>query len=150
MRYGPLLAFVAGVTFSLGLLISGMADPAKVLAFLDIAGNWDPSLALVMASAVTINFIGLRIVTRRARPLLAEAFSIPARRDLDRELIAGAAVFGVGWGLAGLCPGPAIAALAIAPGSAAIFVGAMLAGMAAGRAIKQTGVLSDRRSAQHQ
>ncbi len=122
-------AFAVGLLFGLGLLVSGMADPAKVLAFLDVTGRWDPSLAFVMAGAVTVSATGYRVARRRGRPMLASRLEIPARRDLDRRLIAGAAVFGIGWGLAGLCPGPALTLLTVAPVQAATFVVAMVAGM---------------------
>ncbi|UHC17117.1 YeeE/YedE family protein [Methylobacterium currus] len=125
-------AFAAGLLFGLGLIVSGMADPAKVLAFLDVAGRWDPSLAFVMAGAVSVFAIGYRIATRRGRPLLAARLDIPTRRDLDPRLVAGAAIFGVGWGLAGLCPGPALTLLTVASTPAAIFVAAMVVGMVLG------------------
>ncbi|QGY03236.1 YeeE/YedE family protein [Methylobacterium mesophilicum SR1.6/6] len=122
-------AFAVGLLFGLGLLVSGMADPAKVLAFLDVTGRWDPSLALVMAGAVAVSAAGYRLARRRGRPVLAPTLDVPARRDLDRRLIAGAAIFGLGWGLAGLCPGPALTILTVAPAEAATFVAAMVAGM---------------------
>lgn len=122
-------AFVVGLLFGLGLLVSGMANPAKVLAFLDVAGRWDPSLALVMAGAVAVSAAGYLVARRRGRPLLATRLEIPSRRDLDPRLIAGAAVFGLGWGLVGLCPGPALTILTVAPGPAATFVAAMVVGM---------------------
>jgi hypothetical protein len=122
-------AFVVGLLFGLGLLVSGMADPAKVLAFLDVTGRWDPSLALVMAGAVAVSATGYLVARRRRRPVLASGLEIPTRRDFDPRLIAGAAVFGIGWGLAGLCPGPALTILTVAPTKAATFVTAMVAGM---------------------
>lgn len=122
-------AFAIGLLFGLGLLISGMADPAKVLAFLDVTGRWDPSLAVVMASALVGSAIGYRVARRRGRPVLASRLEIPTRRDLDPRLIAGAAVFGIGWALAGLCPGPALTILTVVPAPAATFVAAMVAGM---------------------
>lgn len=122
-------AFAIGLLFGLGLLVSGMADPAKVLAFLDVTGRWDPSLALVMASALVVSAIGYRVARRRGRPLIAPRLEIPTRRDLDPRLIAGAAVFGIGWALAGLCPGPALTILTVVPAPAATFVAAMVAGM---------------------
>ena len=124
-------ALTAGLLFGLGLTLSRMVDPAKVLSFLDIAGNWDPSLALVLAGATGTAAIGFPLILgRRATPLFAETFSLPAARDIDLRLIAGAAIFGVGWGLVGLCPGPALAALSLAFWPVAIFVVAMFAGMA--------------------
>nr|WP_137830690.1 YeeE/YedE family protein [Methylobacterium sp. L1A1] len=126
-------AFAVGLLFGLGLLVSGMADPAKVLAFLDVTGRWDPSLAFVMAGAVAVSATGYLVARRRGRPLLASRLEIPNRRDLDPRLIAGAAVFGIGWGLAGLCPGPALTLLTVAPAQAVTFVVAMIVGMLAFR-----------------
>ena len=122
-------AFAVGLLVGLGLLVSGMADPAKVLAFLNVTGRWDPSLAFVMAGAVAVSATGYFVARRRGRPLLASRLEIPTRRDLDPRLIAGAAVFGLGWGLAGLCPGPALTLLTVAPAQAMTFVVAMVAGM---------------------
>lgn len=122
-------AFAVGLLFGLGLLVSGMADPAKVLAFLDVTGRWDPSLALVMAGAVAVSAAGYHLTRRRGRPVLAPRLDVPARRDLDARLIAGAAIFGLGWGLAGLCPGPALTILTIPPAEAVTFVMAIIAGM---------------------
>ena len=124
-------AFAVGLLFGLGLLVSGMADPAKVLAFLDVTGRWDPSLAFVMAGAVAVSATGYLVARRRGRPLLASRLEIPNRRNLDPRLIAGAAVFGLGWGLAGLCPGPALTLLTVAPAQAVTFVVAMVVGMLA-------------------
>ncbi len=122
-------AFAVGLLFGLGLLVSGMADPAKVLAFLNVTGRWDPSLSFVMAGAVAVSATGYFVARRRGRPLLASRLEIPTRRDLDPRLIAGAAVFGLGWGLAGLGPGPALTLLTVAPAQAMTFVVAMVAGM---------------------
>ncbi len=122
-------AFAVGLLFGLGLLVSGMADPAKVLAFLDVTGRWDLSLALVMAGAVAISAAGYRLARRRGRPVLAPRLDVPARHDLDGRLITGAALFGLGWGLVGLCPGPALTILTVAPAEAVTFVAAMVAGM---------------------
>ncbi len=127
------LQFLSGLLFGLGLVLSGMADPAKVLNFLDLAGAWDPSLAFVMAGAVAVTMAGYRIVLRRPRPLLAPGFDLPTKRTVDRRVVLGPAVFGVGWGLAGFCPGPALTSLALAAPGTLIFVPAMLAGMAAAR-----------------
>ncbi|SFK99917.1 YeeE/YedE family protein [Methylorubrum salsuginis] len=126
-------AFAVGLLFGLGLLVSGMADPAKVLAFLNVTGRWDPSLSFVMAGAVAVSATGYFVARRRGRPLLASRLEIPTRRDLDPRLIAGAAVFGLGWGLAGLCPGPALTLLTVAPAQAVTFVAAMVAGILAFR-----------------
>ncbi|MGW9819802.1 uncharacterized protein ACUXK4_002370 [Methylorubrum extorquens] len=122
-------AFAVGLLFGLGLLVSGMANPAKVLAFLDVTGRWDPSLAFVMAGAVAVSAAGTLVARRRSRPLLAPRLEIPTRRDLDPRLLAGAAVFGIGWGLIGLCPGPALTLLTVAPAQAATFVAAIVVGM---------------------
>lgn len=123
-----LAALGAGVIFGLGLAISQMVDPAKVLAFLDLAGNWDPSLAFVMAGAVAVSFFGFRAAAARIKPFFAAAFQMPKAADLDARLIGGAAVFGVGWGLVGVCPGPAIAGLAFGLTESAIFVVALVVG----------------------
>ena len=123
------VAFIAGLVFGLGLLLSGMADPAKVLGFLDLAGPWDPSLALVMAGAVGIGVVAFALARRRSRSLFGDAMQLPTKRAIDRRLIAGSLLFGAGWGLAGFCPGPAIVALGLGNGKAVVFVAAMLAGM---------------------
>ena len=130
---GVIIAFVAGSLFGLGLSVSRMIDPAKVLGFLDVAGNWDPSLALVMAGALTVMAIAYRIAKGRGAPLFSNAFNIPTRRDIDSRLAAGATIFGVGWGLVGFCPGPAISGLALGRYEVFVFVLAMLAGMAVQR-----------------
>ncbi|HYD67206.1 DUF6691 family protein [Azospirillum sp.] len=128
-------AFAAGLLFGLGLLVSGMADPAKVLAFLDLSGNWDPSLAFVMGGAVAVSALGYRLAVGRGAAVLDGPLKLPERRDLDGRLIGGSALFGVGWGLVGLCPGPAIVGLALGTKPVLVFVAAMLAGMAAYRLI---------------
>ncbi len=132
-----LLQFGLGLMFGLGLLLSGMSDPAKVLNFLDLAaiatGGWDPSLALVLGGAVAVGLIGFQGVLRWRQPLLAERFYLPTLRRIDRPLLIGSAVFGIGWGLAGFCPGPALVALGGGSIDALILVAAMLAGMAAAR-----------------
>jgi uncharacterized membrane protein YedE/YeeE len=125
-----LLALLAGAVFGLGLVLSGMANPAKVLAFLDLAGAWDPSLAFVMAGAIPVAAIGFRLGARRAAPLCAPAFAPPARGVVDARLVGGAVLFGLGWGLAGFCPGPALATLGFGGWQPLLFVAAMLAGMA--------------------
>ena len=124
-----LSAAVAGLVFGLGLIISGMADPAKVIAFLDLAGAWDPSLALVMAGAIAVGLIAFRLAGSRSLSWLGEAMRMPTARDVDRRLVLGSLAFGAGWGLAGFCPGPALVALGMGEGKALIFVVAMLAGM---------------------
>jgi uncharacterized membrane protein YedE/YeeE len=124
-------ALLAGLMFGLGLLVSGMADPAKVLGFLDLAGPWDPSLALVMVGAIAVGTVAFSIAKRRQRSLLGQDMRLPAARQIDRRLIGGSLLFGAGWGLAGFCPGPALTALGMGEAKAAVFVAAMLAGMAA-------------------
>lgn len=132
MRHLP--AFVAGALFGAGLLLSGMTQPAKVTAFLDVGGGWDPSLARVMAGAIGVFAVAYRAIARRGRTLRGGRLHLPIRTHVDSNLLAGAAVFGVGWGLAGFCPGPAIVSLASGSTSAIVFVAAMIAGMiAAGR-----------------
>ena len=121
---------VSGALFGAGLTIGGMTDPARVRGFLDPFGSWDPTLAFVMGGALIVMAVAWRLRERMSRPLLGERFSLPDRSDLDPRLIVGAALFGVGWGLAGLCPGPAVASLALAPVAVLPFVIAMLAGMA--------------------
>jgi len=128
-----LAALCAGALFGAGLTVSQMVDPAKVLAFLDFAGDWDPSLALLMAAAVGVTALGYRLVWRRPHPLFAARFELPTRRGLDLRLVCGAALFGLGWGLIGFCPGPAIAALARPSGWGLVFVGALVAGTLLGR-----------------
>lgn len=131
--------FAIGLIFGLGLIVSGMSNPAKVLNFLDVAGipagTWDASLAFVMAGAVAVTFIGFSHVLKRARPVLAERFYVPTRQDIDLRVVVGPAVFGIGWGLAGFCPGPALTALGFGSTSAFIFVAAMCAGMMLARFI---------------
>ncbi len=124
-----LSGLAAGLLFGAGLAISGMIDPEKVLGFLDVAGAWDPSLAFVMAGGLAVTFVGYRVVLRRPAPLLEPRFQIPTRRDIDGRLVGGAALFGLGWGLVGLCPGPALSAIGLGGPSVWLFVAAMLAGM---------------------
>lgn len=124
-----LSAFACGVLFGLGLLLAGMADPSKVLAFLDLAGAWDPSLALVMVAAIGVAALPMSLARRRSRALLGGAMQLPTRRDLDARLIGGSLLFGVGWGIAGICPGPALAILLSGHWQALLFVAAMLVGM---------------------
>ncbi|HEX9209011.1 MAG TPA: DUF6691 family protein [Bradyrhizobium sp.] len=132
-----LVQFGIGLIFGLGLIVSGMSNPAKVLNFLDIggipAGTWDASLAFVMAGAVAVTFVGFSRVLRLARPFFAERFYVPARNDIDVRIVVGPAIFGIGWGLAGFCPGPALTALGFGSASAVIFVAAMCAGMVLAR-----------------
>jgi hypothetical protein len=128
-----LFQFVIGLIFGFGLLLSGMSDPAKVLNFLDLAGigsgTWDPSLAFVMAGAIAVTFVGFNQVLKQPQPLLGEKFHLPTKQELDIRIISGPAIFGLGWGLAGFCPGPALTALGFGSPAAVIFVVAMFAGM---------------------
>lgn len=126
---------LSGIIFGAGLALGGMTDPARVRGFLDLFGNWDPTLAFVMGGAVLVMVFAWIVQRRLARPLFADGFSLPTTSDLTPRLIGGSALFGIGWGIAGLCPGPGVAALVIEPLSAAIFVVAMLAGMALVRLI---------------
>jgi uncharacterized membrane protein YedE/YeeE len=126
-------ALVSGLLFGAGLAVSGMADPLRVRSFLDVTGRWDPTLGFVMAGALLPMIIAWRIKARRDRPLASDAFHVPATTQIDGKLVGGAALFGVGWGIAGFCPGPAIADLAVRPLPAAAFVAAMLGGMLVNR-----------------
>lgn len=125
-----LIALIVGALFGGGLLVSGMANPGKVLAFLDVFGNWDPSLALVMGSAVAVGLIGFPIGSQQTESVLGLTMRMPTARDIDAPLVIGSIAFGVGWGLVGLCPGPALVALATGSGEAITFVVSMLVGMA--------------------
>jgi uncharacterized protein len=129
-----------GLFFGTGLVISGLADPAKVLNFLDLFGTWDPSLAFVMLGAVTVTFLGYRLVFRRSKPFVGSTFNLPDRTDIDSRLILGPALFGLGWGLSGYCPGPALTAVGLAAPGTLAFVPAMILGMWAAR------LLIDRRN----
>lgn len=125
-----IIAFVAGLIFGAGLIISGMANPAKVLGFLDLAGAWDPSLIFVMAGAIAVGFFAFLWAKSRKTTLLGGEMKLPAATRIDRRLIIGAVMFGAGWGLAGFCPGPALVGLGMGLPKAMLFVAAMLAGMA--------------------
>jgi uncharacterized membrane protein YedE/YeeE len=124
-----LASFSAGLLFALGLGLSGMTDANKVIGFLNLAGDWDPSLGFVMVGAIGVHAVLYRRVLRRARPLMADAFHLPSRRDVDARLVGGAAMFGTGWALGGFCPGPGIVSLAGQGVTVATFVGAMILGM---------------------
>lgn len=124
-----LSALAAGALFGVGLGVSGMTQPSKVMGFLDVAGHWDPSLAFVMIGAIAVHFVLFRLIARRRSPLLDDRFHLPTRKDLDAKLVLGAAIFGVGWGLGGFCPGPGLVSSASGATTALVFVGAMLAGM---------------------
>ncbi len=121
-------SFTIGIIFGLGLAISEMINPARVIGFLDIAGRWDPTLMFVMGGALAVTLPAFHLILRRARPLLDGEFSLPTKRDIDRPLIVGAALFGVGWGVGGFCPGPALAGLASGAPGVMLFVVAMVAG----------------------
>ncbi|MDA5543886.1 MULTISPECIES: DUF6691 family protein [Yersinia] len=125
-----LFSLLAGVVFGLGLIVAGMANPAKVLGFLDIAGSWDPSLALVMAAAVAIATLGFGWAKKRKTSLLGQPLQLPTSTRIDRRLIGGSVLFGIGWGLAGICPGPALVLLGAGIYKGVIFAAAMVAGMA--------------------
>lgn len=131
-----LASYLIGLVFGVGISVSGMANPAKVLNFFDVAGAWDPSLAFVMGGALVVTFIGYRHVLKRPAPLLSSSFQLPTRRDLDLPLIGGSAVFGVGWGLAGFCPGGALPALGTAQTDVFIFVAALLGGIVAAKLLQ--------------
>ena len=130
-------ALIAGLIFGLGLVISQMVNPAKVIAFLDIFGNWDPSLAFVMGGALIVTAIGYRLAWMRAKPVFEDKFQVPGNRKVDARLAIGAVLFGIGWGLVGLCPGLAISALTIGGTKAIGFLGAMAMGMLAFQALNR-------------
>ncbi|MGM0983707.1 MAG: DUF6691 family protein [Pseudomonadota bacterium] len=134
-----LAGYIAGLIFGLGLAISGMTDPARVLGFLDLFGAWDPTLMFVLGGAVVTNFIGYRLVLRRKAPLFGNAFQLPTRQDLDARLIGGSALFGIGWGLSGYCPGPAFASIAGLTVPLLAMLIAMVAGWFLARAIPARG-----------
>lgn len=122
-------AFIAGAIFSIGLTVSGMSNPENVIGFLDIAGNWNPSLMLVLFAAVVVTGIGYRLAWKRAQPLFDEDFFVPTSRILDGRLMTGSAIFGIGWGLVGLCPGPALSSVVSGNSSIYVFIAAMIGGM---------------------
>lgn len=132
-----LSTFIAGLLFGAGLTVSQMVNPDKVISFLDIFGNWDPSLAFVMGGAMIVTFMGYKLVLKNAAPFFEEKFRLPTRKDIDSPLILGAALFGIGWGLAGLCPGPALASLSFAGYNGLIFVASMLVSIILFRVIRR-------------
>jgi uncharacterized membrane protein YedE/YeeE len=124
-----IIEFFVGLLFGIGLLVSGMTDPAKVQGFLDLAGAWDPSLAFVMGGAILVGFVAFSVAKTRTRSLLGGAMHLPTSRDIDRRLVVGSLMFGAGWGLAGFCPGPGLVAMGAGEPKAALFVAAMVGGM---------------------
>ena len=128
-----LSTLIAGLIFGTGLILSGMANPIKVQNFLDFFGSWDPSLALVMGGAILVTMPGFWLVQKRRTPFFNNVFNLPTRTDFDFRLLAGAAIFGIGWGLGGFCPGPAVTSLSLAAKGTLVFVPAMLIGMAAAK-----------------
>ena len=132
----PLFALLSGIVFGLGLIISGMTNPAKIRNFLDIAGSWDPSLAFVMGAALSVSIPGFVLVGKRARPLFGDVFHMPTKRDIDAPLLTGSALFGIGWGIGGFCPGPAITALSSGLSEPVAFVVAMMIGLALANIVK--------------
>lgn len=132
-------ALLAGLVFGCGLMLSGMVNPAKVLGFLDLAGSWDPSLAFVMGGAIGVGVVAFAVARRRAMSFLGGEMKLPTATALDRRLLTGSLIFGVGWGIAGICPGPGLAALGMGEIKAALFVLAMLAGMALFEVLERRG-----------
>ena len=130
MQKHVLSALLVGLVFGIGLILGGMTNPAKVIGFLDLFGNWDPSLAFVMGGAISVGLVAFRVAGGRPTSLLGEPMRLPTRNDIDKRLITGSLVFGAGWGLAGFCPGPALVALGTGSLKTAIFAGSMLVGMA--------------------
>lgn len=131
-------AYTIGLIFGIGIVISGMVNPAKVLNFFDVAGTWDPSLAFVMGGALAVTIPGYRFVWRRTAPALDTTFHLPKKRDLDARLIGGSAVFGIGWGIAGFCPGAALPAIGTFRAEVLVFVGALIAGLLLAKFIQST------------
>jgi uncharacterized membrane protein YedE/YeeE len=134
-------SLIAGLVFGIGLIISGMTNPAKVLGFLDLAGLWDPSLALVMGGAIAVGVVAFQIAGKRSKSLLGEPMRLPSATQVDRRLLIGGLAFGAGWGLAGFCPGPALASLATGGTKPAIFTVAMIAGMVIYELIERAGAM---------
>lgn len=126
-----LTALMSGLVFSFGLIVSQMVNPGKVQGFLDIFGNWDPSLMFVLGGAIPVAFIAVRLSRAMQKPLLGSTFDMPSKTEIDRPLVVGSAIFGIGWGLGGLCPAPAIASLSVGAEAAVYFVVAMIIGMVA-------------------
>jgi len=140
-------SLLAGMVFGLGLIVSGMANPAKVLGFLDLAGAWNPSLALVMAGAISVGAIAFAVAGRRTTSLIGAEMKLPTARHIDRRLVVGSTLFGMGWGIAGFCPGPGLVALGMGEVKALVFVAAMLAGMGVYEWLERRGRVATLRSA---
>ena len=140
-------SLIAGLVFGIGLIISGMTNPAKVLGFLDLAGLWDPSLALVMGGAIAVGVVAFQIARKRSKSLLGDPMRLPSATQVDRRLLLGGLAFGAGWGLAGFCPGPALASLASGDAKPAIFTVAMLAGMVIYELVERASALRMKRVA---
>lgn len=140
-------SLLAGLVFGIGLIISGMTNPAKVLGFLDLAGLWDPSLALVMGGAIAVGVLAFQVARKRSRSLLGDPMRLPSATQVDRRLLVGGLAFGVGWGLAGFCPGPALASLATGGAKPAIFTVAMIAGMVIYELLERASAVRAKRAA---
>ena len=140
------MALAAGLVFGIGLIVSGMTDPSKVLGFLDLAGAWDPSLALVMAGAIAVGTFAFALADKRTRSLLGDVMRLPTATQIDRRLVMGGVLFGIGWGLAGYCPGPALAALLTGAVKPLVFVLALVAGMATFEFMEQRATAAGQRS----
>ena len=136
------VSYLIGLVFGVGISISGMANPAKVINFFDITGTWDPSLAFVMGGALGVTALGYRFVLRRSGPLMAQAFALPTRRDIDMPLLAWAGSFGIGWGIAGFCPGGALPALGTGDTNVFMFVGALIVGVMTARTLQAVGIFA--------
>ncbi len=137
-----IFAGVTGLVFGIGIALSGMMNPAKVLNFFDIAGTWDPSLAFVMGGALMVTGLGYRLVWRRAKPLFDTAFQVPVSTHIDRNLVSGAALFGIGWGIAGFCPGAALPALGTGRWEVVLFIVAVIGGLALRRGLSRLALVS--------
>jgi uncharacterized membrane protein YedE/YeeE len=143
---GVFTSLLAGLVFGVGLILSGMADPGKVLGFLDLAGPWDPSLALVMVGAIAVGLVAFTVAKQRTNSLLGLDLKLPTARHIDRRLVGGSLLFGVGWGVAGFCPGPALAAVGMGELKAAVFVAAMLLGMGLFELLERRAALSPQKA----
>lgn len=132
-----LVNLALGLLFGVGLVISGMSNPAKVLNFLDLFGAWDPSLAFVMGGAVLVSFLGFRLVLTRSQPILGDRFHLPTKSDIDTRIVVGPAIFGIGWGLGGFCPGPALTAPGLGAAGTLAFIPAMILSMWAARLVAE-------------